>query len=73
MFMLTFLPVSLASEQHCSSGAAHRGGGWEDAVAWLNAALGRVAWDFLSEPHWAELVSKKIQMKLSKIRVSRAH
>ena len=45
----------------------------EDTVGWLNAALGRVAWDFLSEPHWTELVSKKIQMKLSKIRVSRAH
>lgn len=40
------------------------------AVAWVNAAVGRVFWDFLTEPHWAELVSKKIQMKLSKIRVS---
>lgn len=38
----------------------------------MNAALGRVFWDFLSEPYWAELVSKKIQMKLSKIRVSAA-
>ncbi len=44
----------------------------EDTVAWVNAALGRVFWDFLSEPYWAELVSKKIQMKLSKIRVSGA-
>lgn len=42
----------------------------DDAVAWVNAAVGRVFWDFLTEPHWAELVSKKIQMKLSKIRVS---
>lgn len=42
----------------------------EDTVAWVNAAVGRIFWDFLSEPHWAELVSKKIQMKLSKIRVS---
>ncbi|XP_050926822.1 testis-expressed protein 2 isoform X2 [Lates calcarifer] len=41
----------------------------EDAVAWVNAALGRVFWDFLGEPYWAELVSKKIQMKLSKIRL----
>ncbi|XP_062284144.1 testis-expressed protein 2-like [Scomber scombrus] len=41
----------------------------EDHVAWVNAALGRVFWDFLSEPYWAELVSKKIQMKLSKIRL----
>lgn len=44
----------------------------EDNVAWVNAVLGRVFWDFLSEPHWADLVSKKIQMKLSKIRVSGA-
>ncbi|KAM7009962.1 testis-expressed protein 2-like isoform 2-T2 [Tautogolabrus adspersus] len=41
----------------------------DDNVAWVNAALGRVFWDFLSEPHWAELVSNKIQMKLSKIRL----
>ncbi|KAM7418489.1 hypothetical protein PAMA_015891 [Pampus argenteus] len=41
----------------------------EDAVAWVNAAIGRVFWDFLREPYWAELVSKKIQMKLSKIRL----
>ncbi|XP_032391948.1 testis-expressed protein 2 isoform X2 [Etheostoma spectabile] len=41
----------------------------EDSVAWVNAALGRVCWDFLTEPYWAELVSKKIQMKLSKIRL----
>ncbi|XP_040001478.1 testis-expressed protein 2-like isoform X2 [Xiphias gladius] len=41
----------------------------EEAVAWVNATLGRVFWDFLSEPYWAELVSKKIQMKLSKIRL----
>uniref|UniRef100_A0A8D0CZD3 Testis expressed 2 n=1 Tax=Sander lucioperca TaxID=283035 RepID=A0A8D0CZD3_SANLU len=41
----------------------------EDTVAWVNAALGRVCWDFLTEPYWAELVSKKIQMKLSKIRL----
>lgn len=42
----------------------------DHAVAWVNAAVGRIFWDFLTEPHWAELVSKKIQMKLSKIRVS---
>uniref|UniRef100_A0A3Q4AW03 SMP-LTD domain-containing protein n=1 Tax=Mola mola TaxID=94237 RepID=A0A3Q4AW03_MOLML len=41
----------------------------EDTVAWVNAAVGRILWDFLREPHWAELVSKKIQMKLSKIRL----
>ena len=42
----------------------------EQPVAWLNAMLGRLLWDFLGEAHWAEMVSKKIQMKLSKIRVS---
>ncbi|XP_029997958.1 testis-expressed protein 2 isoform X2 [Sphaeramia orbicularis] len=41
----------------------------DDPVAWVNAVVGRVFWDFLSEPYWAELVSKKIQMKLSKIRL----
>ncbi|XP_070771390.1 testis-expressed protein 2-like [Enoplosus armatus] len=41
----------------------------EDNVAWVNATLGRVFWDFLTEPYWGELVSKKIQMKLSKIRL----
>ncbi|XP_061535982.1 testis-expressed protein 2-like [Phycodurus eques] len=41
----------------------------EDPVAWVNAAVGRLFWDFLREPYWAELVSKKIQMKLSKIRL----
>lgn len=40
-----------------------------EPVAWLNAALGRIFWDFLREPYWADLVSKKIQMKLSKIRL----
>ncbi|KAG7219047.1 hypothetical protein INR49_019354, partial [Caranx melampygus] len=41
----------------------------EETVAWMNVALGRVFWDFLNEPYWADLVSKKIQMKLSKIRL----
>lgn len=41
----------------------------EEPVAWVNAVVGRVIWDFLCEPYWAELVSKKIQMKLSKIRL----
>ncbi|XP_057699703.1 testis-expressed protein 2-like isoform X1 [Corythoichthys intestinalis] len=42
---------------------------WEDHVAWVNAAVGRLFWDFLREPYWAQVVSKKIQMKLSKIRL----
>ncbi|XP_061830352.1 testis-expressed protein 2 [Nerophis lumbriciformis] len=37
--------------------------------AWVNAFLGRIFWDFLGENYWANVVSKKIQMKLSKIRL----
>ncbi|XP_061567726.1 testis-expressed protein 2-like [Cololabis saira] len=37
--------------------------------AWVNAFLGRIFWDFLREKYWASVVSKKIQMKLSKIRL----
>lgn len=44
--------------------------GEEEPVAWVNSVIGRVAWDFLGEPYWTDVVSKKIQMKLSKIRVS---
>ncbi|XP_066560365.1 testis-expressed protein 2 isoform X2 [Amia ocellicauda] len=41
----------------------------EEPEAWANALLGRMFWDFLGEKYWADLVSKKIQMKLSKIRL----
>ncbi|XP_066515381.1 testis-expressed protein 2-like [Hoplias malabaricus] len=41
----------------------------EGPVCWVNALIGRIAWDFLREQHWADWVSKKIQMKLSKIRL----
>ncbi|XP_032443406.1 testis-expressed protein 2 isoform X1 [Xiphophorus hellerii] len=37
--------------------------------AWVNTFLGRIFWDFLREKYWADVVSKKIQMKLSKIRL----
>ncbi|XP_053309952.1 testis-expressed protein 2 [Spea bombifrons] len=36
---------------------------------WVNALLGRIFWDFLGEKYWSDLVSKKIQMKLSKIKL----
>ena len=45
----------------------------DESVAWVNALVGRVAWDFLGEKYWVDWVSKKIQMKLSKIRVSHTH
>ncbi|KAK3575098.1 hypothetical protein QTP86_020702 [Hemibagrus guttatus] len=41
----------------------------EVSVSWLNALIGRIAWDFFREQYWSEWVSKKIQMKLSKIRL----
>ncbi|XP_044044567.1 testis-expressed protein 2-like [Siniperca chuatsi] len=55
--------------QSTSSAQVQPSGEEEENVAWVNATLGRIFWDFLSEPYWAELVSKKIQMKLSKIRL----
>ncbi|XP_032065391.1 testis-expressed protein 2 isoform X2 [Thamnophis elegans] len=41
----------------------------EEQEAWINALLGRIFWDFLGEKYWSTLVSKKIQMKLSKIKL----
>uniref|UniRef100_A0A673VT59 Testis expressed 2 n=1 Tax=Suricata suricatta TaxID=37032 RepID=A0A673VT59_SURSU len=41
----------------------------EEQEAWVNALLGRMFWDFLGEKYWSDLVSKKIQMKLSKIKL----
>ncbi|XP_074927951.1 testis-expressed protein 2 isoform X1 [Chelonoidis abingdonii] len=41
----------------------------EEREAWVNALLGRIFWDFLGEKYWSDLVSKKIQMKLSKIKL----
>ncbi|NXN55838.1 TEX2 protein, partial [Rynchops niger] len=38
-------------------------------MAWMNALVGRIFWDFLREPYWAEQVSNKIQKKLSKIKL----
>ncbi|KAM9296131.1 LOW QUALITY PROTEIN: testis-expressed protein 2-like [Gastrophryne carolinensis] len=43
--------------------------GAEEPQAWVNALLGRIFWDFLGEKYWSDLVSKKIQMKLSKIKL----
>ncbi|XP_012810144.1 testis-expressed protein 2 isoform X2 [Xenopus tropicalis] len=43
--------------------------GAEEKQAWVNALLGRMFWDFLGEKYWSDLVSKKIQMKLSKIKL----
>ncbi|NXR42180.1 TEX2 protein, partial [Zosterops hypoxanthus] len=39
------------------------------SMAWINALVGRIFWDFLREQYWAEQVSNKIQKKLSKIKL----
>ncbi|XP_062976070.1 testis-expressed protein 2 [Elgaria multicarinata webbii] len=41
----------------------------EEQEAWVNALLARIFWDFLGEKYWSDMVSKKIQMKLSKIKL----
>ncbi|NXU59314.1 TEX2 protein, partial [Turnix velox] len=41
----------------------------EVSMAWMNALVGRIFWDFLREQYWAEQVSNKIQKKLSKIKL----
>ncbi|XP_075890794.1 testis-expressed protein 2 isoform X2 [Nelusetta ayraudi] len=38
-------------------------------TAWANALIGRIFWDFLREKHWSDVVSHKIQKKLSRIRL----
>lgn len=68
---LVFIAAPLCLQLHSTTSAqVQPRGEEEDSVAWVNATVGRLFWDFLTEPYWAELVSKKIQMKLSKIRVS---
>ncbi|GBN35634.1 Testis-expressed protein 2 [Araneus ventricosus] len=38
-------------------------------LIWLNVLLGRIFFDFLTEDIWAQLVTEKIQRKLSKIKL----
>ncbi|XP_078520307.1 testis-expressed protein 2-like [Lissotriton helveticus] len=38
-------------------------------MAWINALIGRIFWDFLREKYWADQVANKIQKKLSKIKL----
>ncbi|XP_067390202.1 testis-expressed protein 2-like [Emydura macquarii macquarii] len=44
-------------------------GSSELSLAWMNALVGRIFWDFLREKYWADQVSNKIQKKLSKIKL----
>ncbi|KAM7152486.1 testis-expressed protein 2-like [Macrochelys suwanniensis] len=41
----------------------------ELSLAWMNALVGRIFWDFLREKYWMDQVSNKIQKKLSKIKL----
>ncbi|XP_055746230.1 testis-expressed protein 2 [Salvelinus fontinalis] len=41
----------------------------EGHTDWVNALIGRIFWDFLREKYWVDIVSRKIQKKLSKIRL----
>lgn len=61
-FLCYFFPVKLISK-HMESHS-------EAQIAWINAFIGRIFWDFLCEKYWADLVAHKIQKKLGKIRVS---
>ncbi|XP_039349321.1 testis-expressed protein 2-like [Mauremys reevesii] len=44
-------------------------GSSELSIAWMNALVGRIFWDFLREKYWMDQVSNKIQKKLSKIKL----
>ncbi|XP_042654818.1 testis-expressed protein 2-like isoform X3 [Tyto alba] len=59
-YMARFVPAQLGED------AAGRS---EACMAWMNALVGRIFWDFLRERYWAEQVSGKIQKKLSKIKL----
>ncbi|TSK62600.1 Testis-expressed protein 2 [Bagarius yarrelli] len=80
IYMAKYLGTSKATSANTSPGESPHSSpgvgkklpsspGKEVSVSWLNALIGRMAWDFLREQHWSEWVSKKIQMKLSKIRL----
>lgn len=38
-------------------------------LAWANALIGRIFWDFLREEYWAGVVQTKLQKKLDKLRI----
>ncbi|NWS40744.1 TEX2 protein, partial [Probosciger aterrimus] len=82
-YMARFMPAQVGGspEQSPSPGALSsptkvsgtqaigRVGRREACMAWMNALVGRIFWDFLRERYWAEQVSNKIQKKLSKIKL----
>ncbi|XP_072312570.1 testis-expressed protein 2 [Eucyclogobius newberryi] len=56
-----------ASPTTCTCDAAEYPG--KSQAAWLNTLIGRIFWDFLREKCYADMVSTKIQKKLSTIRL----
>lgn len=43
------------------------------SVEWLNVAVGRVVYDFITQKKWCDEVMVRIQKKLDKIDVSQSH
>ncbi|KAK5880941.1 hypothetical protein CesoFtcFv8_021798 [Champsocephalus esox] len=60
-------PSPTTIKGNCTCDLAEHPGTSQTARA--NALIGRIFWDFLREKHWADVVSCKIQKKLSKIRL----
>ncbi|KAK7918972.1 hypothetical protein WMY93_010256 [Mugilogobius chulae] len=60
-------PTTTTGRGYCTCDAAEYSG--KNQTAWINALIGRIFWDFLREKYYADMVSNKIQKKLSTIRL----
>ncbi|XP_019902493.2 testis-expressed protein 2 isoform X1 [Esox lucius] len=58
---------SPTDKQRCTCDSQELKG--EGQTEWANALIGRIFWDFLHEKYWSDVVSRKIQKKLGKIRL----
>nr|XP_039265390.1 testis-expressed protein 2-like [Styela clava]XP_039265391.1 testis-expressed protein 2-like [Styela clava] len=63
------LPEVILSQPRHITIPSHRAGEPGLEVAWFNVVVGRVMFDFLRRPKWANWLSTKIQKKLEKIRL----
>ncbi|KAM6914795.1 testis-expressed protein 2-like [Lycodopsis pacificus] len=52
-----------------SAGSVAEGRSAEGQPTWVNSLVGRIFWDFLQEKYWTDQVARKIQKKLSKIKL----
>ncbi|XP_009871428.1 PREDICTED: testis-expressed sequence 2 protein-like, partial [Apaloderma vittatum] len=70
-YMARFVPAQVGGspDPSPSHGALGSPTPLKTCMAWMNALVGRIFWDFLREQYWAEQVSNKIQKKLSKIKL----